>query len=195
MFLNTDAKYIWLNGAFQPFNDTNIHLLSHTLHYGLGAFEGVRAYETESGGAIFRLRDHTERLFDAADKINITIPYSIEELEAVQKDAMTKNNLNEGYIRPIVFLGSESMGLRAKDLVSVNVAVACPVKSFCEIFERDFSNSDMDDACESNTFFQCRPEDLDDMCVKTQAHQATGQPANHPSGNQVTRQPGNQATR
>ena len=125
MFLNTDSKYIWLNGAFQPFNDTNIHLLSHTLHYGLGAFEGVRAYETESGGAIFRLRDHTQRLFDAADKINITIPYSIEELEAVQKEAMTKNNLKEGYIRPIVFLGSESMGLRAKDLVSVNVAVAC----------------------------------------------------------------------
>ena len=105
MFLNTDAKYIWLNGAFQPFNDTNVHLLSHTLHYGLGAFEGVRAYETEAGGAIFRLRDHTERLFDAADKINITIPYSIEELEAVQKDAMTKNNLKEGYIRPIIFFG------------------------------------------------------------------------------------------
>jgi len=125
MFLNTDSKYIWLNGSFQPFNDTNIHLLSHTLHYGLGAFEGVRAYETETGGAIFRLRDHTERLFDAANKINITIPYSIEDLEAVQKDAMVKNNLKEGYIRPIVFLGSESMGLRAKDLVSVNVAVAC----------------------------------------------------------------------
>jgi len=125
MFLNTDSKYIWLNGSFQPFNDTNIHLLSHTLHYGLGAFEGVRAYETETGGAIFRLQDHTERLFDAADKINITIPYSIEELEIVQKEAMVKNNLNEGYIRPIVFLGSESMGLRAKDLVSVNVAVAC----------------------------------------------------------------------
>ena len=125
MFLNTDAKYIWLNGAFQPFNDSNIHLLSHTLHYGLGAFEGIRAYETEAGGAIFRLSEHTERLFDAAKKINITIPYSKEELEAVQKEAMTKNKLQEGYIRPIVFLGSESMGLRAKDLVSVNVAVAC----------------------------------------------------------------------
>ena len=125
MFLNTDAKYIWLNGSFQPFNDTNIHLLSHTLHYGLGAFEGVRAYETESGGAIFRLGDHTKRLFDAANKINVTIPYSLEDLEAVQKEAMIKNNLKEGYIRPIVFLGSESMGLRAKDLVSVNVAVAC----------------------------------------------------------------------
>jgi branched-chain amino acid aminotransferase len=125
MFLNTDAKYIWLNGSFQPFNDTNIHLLSHTLHYGLGAFEGVRAYENESGGAIFRLGDHTKRLFDAANKINVTIPYSLEELETVQKEAMIKNNLKEGYIRPIVFLGSESMGLRAKDLVSVNVAVAC----------------------------------------------------------------------
>ena len=125
MFLNTDSKYIWLNGAFQPFNDTNIHLLSHTLHYGLGAFEGIRAYETENGGAIFRLREHTERLFDATKKINISIPYSIEELEIVQKEAMLKNNLQEGYIRPIVFLGNESMGLRAKDLVSVNVAVAC----------------------------------------------------------------------
>jgi len=125
MFLNTDAKYIWLNGAFQPFNDSNVHLLSHTLHYGLGAFEGIRAYETEAGGAIFRLSEHTERLFDAAKKISIAIPYSKEELEAVQKEAMTKNKLQEGYIRPIVFLGSESMGLRAKDLVSVNVAVAC----------------------------------------------------------------------
>ncbi|MDB9700601.1 branched-chain amino acid transaminase [Gammaproteobacteria bacterium] len=125
MFLNTDSKYIWLNGSFQPFNDTNIHLLSHTLHYGLGAFEGVRAYKTNDGGAIFRLKEHTERLFDAASKINISIPYSIEQLETVQRDAMTKNNLQEGYIRPIVFLGSESMGLRAKDLVSVNVAVAC----------------------------------------------------------------------
>jgi len=125
MFLNTDSKYIWLNGSFQPFNDTNIHLLSHTLHYGLGAFEGVRAYKTNDGGAIFRLKEHTERLFDAASKINISIPYSIEELETVQRDAMTKNNLQEGYIRPIVFLGSESMGLRAKNLVSVNVAVAC----------------------------------------------------------------------
>ncbi|MDB9812876.1 branched-chain amino acid transaminase [Gammaproteobacteria bacterium] len=125
MFLNTDSKYIWLNGSFQPFNDSNIHLLSHTLHYGLGAFEGIRAYETENGGAIFRLREHTERLFDATKKINISIPYSIEELEIVQKEAMLKNNLQEGYIRPIVFLGNESMGLRAKDLVSVNVAVAC----------------------------------------------------------------------
>jgi branched-chain amino acid aminotransferase len=125
MFLNTDSKFIWLNGSFQPFNDTNIHLLSNTLHYGMGVFEGVRAYETNDGGAIFRLIDHTERLFSAASKINITIPYSVDELCKAQIDTMSKNNLKEGYIRPIVFLGSESMGLRSQDTLSVNVAIAC----------------------------------------------------------------------
>ena len=125
MFLNTDSKYIWLNGNFQPFNDTNIHLLSNTLHYGMGVFEGVRAYETKEGGAIFRLHDHTKRLFDAAFKVNICIPYSIDELCDAQKESMSKNKLLEGYIRPIVFLGSESMGLRSQDSLSVNVAIAC----------------------------------------------------------------------
>ena len=125
MFLNTDAKFIWLNGNFQPFNDTNIHLLSNTLHYGMGVFEGVRAYETNNGGAIFRLTEHTERLFSAASKINITIPYSSDELCQAQIDTMSMNKLSEGYIRPIVFLGSESMGLRSQDSLSVNVAIAC----------------------------------------------------------------------
>ena len=125
MFLNTDSKFIWLNGDFQPFNDTNIHLLSNTLHYGMGVFEGVRAYETLDGGAIFRLNEHTERLFSAASKINISIPYSAEELCQAQIDTMSKNQLREGYIRPIVFLGSESMGLRSQDSLSVNVAIAC----------------------------------------------------------------------
>lgn len=125
MFLNTDSKFIWLNGDFQPFNDTNIHLLSNTLHYGMGVFEGVRAYETPDGGAIFRLIEHTERLFSAASKINISIPYSAEELCQAQIDTMSKNQLREGYIRPIVFLGSESMGLRSQDSLSVNVAIAC----------------------------------------------------------------------
>ena len=125
MFLNTDSKYIWLNGDFHPFNDTNIHLLSNTLHYGMGVVEGGRAYETNNGGAIFRLTEHTERLFSAASKINITIPYSSDELCQAQIDTMSMNKLSEGYIRPIVFLGSESMGLRSQDSLSVNVAIAC----------------------------------------------------------------------
>ena len=125
MFLNTNSKFIWLNGIFQPFDETNVHLLSNTLHYGMGVFEGVRAYENDEGGAIFRLYDHTKRLFEAASKVNITIPYSINELCDAQKESMSKNNLLEGYIRPIVFLGSESMGLRSQDSLSVNVAIAC----------------------------------------------------------------------
>ena len=125
MFLNTDSKFIWMNGDFQPINNTNIHLLSNTLHYGMGVFEGVRAYETKDGGAIFRLIEHTERLFTAASKINITIPFSSDELCQAQVDTMSKNKLTEGYIRPIVFLGNESMGLRSQDSLSVNVAIAC----------------------------------------------------------------------
>ena len=123
MFVNTDLKYIWKNGSYEKWEDSSVHILSHTVHYGTGVFEGVRAYETDAGAAIFRLNDHTERLFDAASKIGIKIPYSKEELNQVQKDILLKNNLSEGYLRPIVFLGSESLGIRATEL-SVNVAIA-----------------------------------------------------------------------
>ena len=123
MFVNTEKKYIWKNGTFEKWNDTNVHILSHTLHYGTGVFEGVRAYFTENGPAIFKLKDHTKRLFDAASKIGINIPFSQDELNKAQCDTLIKNNLKEGYIRPIVYLGNEGLGLRAKDL-TVNVAVA-----------------------------------------------------------------------
>ena len=123
MFANTDLKYIWKNGSYEKWDESSVHILSHTVHYGTGVFEGVRAYETEKGAAIFRLEDHTKRLFEAAKKINIEVPYSQDELNKVQKDIFLKNNLSEGYLRPIVFMGSESLGLRATDL-SVNVAVA-----------------------------------------------------------------------
>ena len=123
MFVNTDLKYIWKNGSYEKWDESSVHILSHTVHYGTGVFEGVRAYETEKGAAIFRLEDHTKRLFEAAKKINIEVPYSQDELNKVQKDIFLKNNLSEGYLRPIVFMGSESLGLRATDL-SVNVAVA-----------------------------------------------------------------------
>ena len=123
MFVNTEKKYIWKNGTFEKWNDTNVHILSHTLHYGTGVFEGVRAYSTENGPAIFKLKDHTKRLFDAASKIGINISFTQDELNKAQCDTLIKNNLKEGYLRPIVFLGNEGLGLRAKDL-SVNVAVA-----------------------------------------------------------------------
>ena len=123
MFVNTDLKYIWKNGSYEKWDESSVHILSHTVHYGTGVFEGVRAYETEKGAAIFRLEDHTKRLFEAAKKINIEVPYSQDELNRVQKDIFIKNDLSEGYLRPIIFMGSESLGLRATDL-SVNVAVA-----------------------------------------------------------------------
>ena len=123
MFLNTNNKFIWKNGSFEKWEDTSVHILSHTMHYGTGVFEGLRAYKTNNGPAIFRLKDHTNRLFDAASKISLKIPYSPDELNNVQKEIFTKNNLDEGYLRPIVFLGSESLGIRATEL-SVNVAVA-----------------------------------------------------------------------
>ncbi len=123
MFVDTENKYIWKNGSFERWNDSNVHILSHTLHYGTGVFEGVRAYKTNDGPAIFRLFDHTKRLFDAASKISINIPFSESELNVAQCETLKKNNLKEGYLRPIVYLGNEGLGLRAKDL-SVNVAIA-----------------------------------------------------------------------
>ena len=123
MFVDTENKYIWKNGSFERWNDSNVHILSHTLHYGTGVFEGVRAYKTNNGPAIFRLSDNTKSLFDAASKISISIPFSESELNLAQCETLEKNNLKEGYLRPIVYLGNEGLGLRAKDL-SVNVAIA-----------------------------------------------------------------------
>ena len=123
MFINTENKLIWKNGAFLKWDDTNVHILSHTLHYGTGVFEGVRAYDTPNGPAIFRLKEHTNRLFDAAKKINIEVPFELDEIIDAQCETLNKNQLNAGYIRPIIYLGNEGLGLRAKDL-SVNVAIA-----------------------------------------------------------------------
>ena len=123
MFVDTEKKLIWKNGSFSNWDDTNVHILSHTLHYGTGVFEGVRAYKTSDGPAIFRLKEHTIRLFKAANKINIKIPFTEDEINIAQCEILNKNDLDEGYIRPIVYLGNEGLGLRGKDL-SVNVAIA-----------------------------------------------------------------------
>ena len=116
-------KKIWKNGDLVSWDDCNVHSLTHTLHYGVGVFEGVRAYNTDNGPAIFRVKEHSERLFEAAKIVNIDIPYSVEEIIEAQKTVLLKNNFDEAYIRPIIYLGNESLGLRAEDL-SVNVIVA-----------------------------------------------------------------------
>ena len=103
--------------------DCQTHVLTHTLHYGLGCFEGVRAYQTAEGAAIFRLHDHTRRLFDSAKILGMNIPFSMEEIDAAQKAAVSSNDLDHAYLRPMVFYGSEGMGLRA-DSLKTHVIVA-----------------------------------------------------------------------
>jgi len=114
---------IWYDGEMVPWRDAKTHVLTHTLHYGMGVFEGVRAYETESGTAIFRLQEHTNRLFDSAHIMNMKIPFTKEEINEAQRAAVRENNLPAAYLRPMVFLGSEGMGLRATGL-KVHVIVA-----------------------------------------------------------------------
>ena len=114
---------IWMDGDLLKWSDAKIHVLTHTLHYGTGVFEGVRAYETSAGPAIFRLNDHTKRLFNSADLIGMTIPYSPEELNDAQVNVVKENKLNNAYIRPMCFYGSEGMGLRADNL-KVHVCIA-----------------------------------------------------------------------
>jgi branched-chain amino acid aminotransferase len=114
---------IWMDGDLLKWSDAKIHVLTHTLHYGTGVFEGVRAYETSAGPAIFRLNDHTKRLFNSADLIGMTIPYSPEELNDAQVNVVKENKLNNAYIRPMCFYGSEGMGLRADNL-RVHVCIA-----------------------------------------------------------------------
>ena len=114
---------IWYNGDMIDWQDANTHLLTHTLHYGLGVFEGVRAYNTSKGPSIFRLQDHTERLFKSASTVNMKIPFSVENINQAHIKVIQENNLDEAYIRPMCFYGSEGMGLRADNL-NVHTMVA-----------------------------------------------------------------------
>ncbi|EON90633.1 branched-chain amino acid aminotransferase [Marinobacter lipolyticus SM19] len=114
---------IWLDGEMVPWREAKTHVLTHTLHYGLGCFEGVRAYNTANGPAIFRLKEHTDRLFRSAHILNMKMPFTKEQLNEAQCAAVRDNNLDEAYLRPMVFLGSEGMGLRADNL-QVHVMVA-----------------------------------------------------------------------
>ena len=112
-----------MDGEMLPWRDAKVHILTHTLHYGLGVFEGVRAYKTPTGTSIFRLNEHTNRLFESAHILGLTIPFTKEELNEAQVQVLLQNDLEEGYLRPMVFLGSEAMGIRAKDL-TVHVSIA-----------------------------------------------------------------------
>ena len=108
--------FIWMDGEWVDWREAKVHVLTHTLHYGMGAFEGVRAYETSDGPAIFKLEKHTERLFNSARILGMSIPFDADILNQAQREVVTKNNLNSAYIRPMCFYGSEGMGLRADNL-------------------------------------------------------------------------------
>jgi len=97
---------IWMDGKLIPWDEANVHILTHTLHYGLGAFEGIRCYKTHDGkSAIFRLKEHIDRLFDSAHIGELQIPYSKKEIAEACKETLRANRLKEGYIRPLIFVG------------------------------------------------------------------------------------------
>jgi branched-chain amino acid aminotransferase len=114
---------IWLDGELVPWREAKVHVLTHTLHYGMGVFEGVRAYLTERGTAIFRLQDHTDRLFNSAHIVGMRIPFDKDTLNEIQHSVVRENRLDSAYLRPMCFYGSEGMGLRADNL-QVHVMVA-----------------------------------------------------------------------
>ncbi len=107
---------IWFDGEMVPWREARVHVLTHTLHYGMGVFEGVRAYHAEGGTAIFRLEQHTDRLFRSAHIMNMPMPFDKATLNAAQLAVVRENNLDSAYLRPMVFYGSEGMGLRADNL-------------------------------------------------------------------------------
>ena len=114
---------IWYDGKLVPWREANTHVLTHSLHYGLAVFEGLRAYHTELGTAIFRLHDHTRRLFNSAHIYQMSIPFDQEAINAAHCEAVRANSLESCYIRPIVFYGSEKMGVSPKG-ATVHVAIA-----------------------------------------------------------------------
>jgi len=108
-----DGK-IWMDGEFVPWRETKVHVLTHTLHYGCGAFEGVRAYKTEQGPAIFRLPEHTRRLFNSAKILRMPMPFTEQALIDAQCEVVRQNQLSSCYIRPLVFIGAERLGVSPK---------------------------------------------------------------------------------
>jgi branched-chain amino acid aminotransferase len=117
------VEKIWMDGELVDWDDAKIHILTHTLHYGSGVFEGIRAYATDRGPAVFRLRDHMRRMFDSAKLLHIEIPFSVEQLVEATRETVRVNNVESCYIRPLVYLGYGEMGLNPLSS-PVNVAIA-----------------------------------------------------------------------
>lgn len=117
------SEKIWMDGKLVPWHEANVHVLTHTLHYGYGVFEGIRCYQTKKGSSVFRLQEHVDRLFNSAKILDITIPFSNKEIHHAILQVIRVNKLVECYIRPIVFLGHNKMGLNPKG-VDVRVAIA-----------------------------------------------------------------------
>jgi len=125
--------FIWMDGEWLDWRNAKVHVLTHTLHYGMGAFEGVRAYESANGPTIFRLEEHTDRWFNSAEILGMTIPFDKETLNQAQREIISKNNLKSAYIRPMCFYGSEGMGLRADGhRVSKFKSFGIPVSDCCD---------------------------------------------------------------
>lgn len=118
------TEYIWHNGTLVPWHDAKVHVLTHTLHYGAGAFEGIRVYNTDRGPAVFRLKEHVDRLFYSAGVLRMEIPFSPEEIQEAILETLRKNDLSQGYIRPLAYLGYGVMGLNPRG-APVEVAIAC----------------------------------------------------------------------
>ncbi len=124
MNMATKDGKLWLDGTIVEQPDAKIHVLTHSLHYGLAVFEGVRAYQTPNGRtAIFRLKEHTERLLNSAKIFQLNVPYSFDELIQAQKDVVLGNGLSSAYIRPLIWVGSEKLGISARDN-TIHAAVA-----------------------------------------------------------------------
>ena len=132
MDLSKNQGSIWLDGRMVDWQEANVHVLTHTLHYGVGVFEGVRAYNTPKGPSIFRLQDHTDRLFKSAGIVNMEIPYAKETINNAHIDVVNLNKLEESYIRPMCFYGSEGMGLRADNLKVRTMVAAWEWPSYME---------------------------------------------------------------
>ncbi len=120
----TPTPKIWMNGELVDWENARIHVMTHTLHYGTGVFEGIRAYETSQGPAVFRLTDHIERLHNSGKILGMEIPYSVEELIAATKATVASTGLASCYVRPIAYYGYGEMGLNTMPC-SVDVAIAC----------------------------------------------------------------------